>query len=81
MNNFLLNEGYDDLNNLFTSGKGSNIYIDNKKRFFIYGSYVLSKPVIWKYKNLTYIHRIKKTNKQLLTSRHNTDYITNNVIQ
>ncbi len=31
MNNFLLNEGYDDLNNLFTSGKGSNIYINNKK--------------------------------------------------
>ena len=30
MNNFLLNEGYDDLNNLFTSGKGSNIYIKNK---------------------------------------------------
>jgi glutamate-1-semialdehyde 2,1-aminomutase len=31
MNNFLLNEGYDDLKNLLTSGKGSNIYIDNKK--------------------------------------------------
>ena len=31
MNNFLLNEGYEDLNNLFTSGKGSNLYINNKK--------------------------------------------------
>tara|TARA_Y100000389_G_scaffold102894_1_gene99731 strand:+ start:1100 stop:2329 length:1230 start_codon:yes stop_codon:yes gene_type:complete len=31
MNNFLLNEGYDDLNNLLTSGKRSNIYINNKK--------------------------------------------------
>jgi len=31
MNNFLLNEGYNDLNNLFTSGIGSNIYINNKK--------------------------------------------------
>ena len=31
MNNFLLNEGYNDLNNLFTSGKGSSIYINNKK--------------------------------------------------
>ncbi len=31
MNNFLLNEGYENLNNLFTSGKGSKIYINNKK--------------------------------------------------
>lgn len=31
MNNFLLNEGYDDLNDLFTSGEGSNIYIHKKK--------------------------------------------------
>ena len=31
MNNFLLNEGYNDLKNLLTSGKGSNIYINNKK--------------------------------------------------
>ncbi len=31
MNNFLLNEGYDDLNDLFTSGEGSNIYINKKK--------------------------------------------------
>ena len=31
MNNLLLNEGYNDLNNLFTSGKGSSIYINNKK--------------------------------------------------
>ena len=31
MNNFLLNEGYEDLNNLFTSGKGSNININKKK--------------------------------------------------
>ena len=56
--------------------------VRNKKRFFIYGSYALSKPVIWKYKDLTYIPRIKKTNKRLLTSRHDTDYIANNnVIQ
>ena len=31
MNNYLLNEGYDNLNNLFTSGVGSNIFINNKK--------------------------------------------------
>ena len=46
-----------------------------RKRFFIYGSYALSGPVIWKYKNLTYLPKIKKTNKRLLTSSHNTDYI------
>ena len=31
MSNLILNEGYENLNNLFTSGKGSNIYINNKK--------------------------------------------------
>lgn len=31
MKNFLLNEGYNNLENLFTSGKGSEIYINNKK--------------------------------------------------
>lgn len=31
MKNYILNEGYEDLNNLFTSAKGSNIYINNKK--------------------------------------------------
>jgi hypothetical protein len=49
--------------------------VKKKKRFFIYGSYALSKPVIWKYNNSTYVPRIKKTNKRLLTSSHTTDYI------
>ena len=31
VSNLILNEGYENLNNLFTSGKGSNIYINNKK--------------------------------------------------
>ena len=31
MKNYILNEGYDSLDNLFTSGKGSNIFINNKK--------------------------------------------------
>ena len=31
MKNFLLNEGYNNLENLFTSGKGSEIYIKKKK--------------------------------------------------
>ncbi len=44
------------------------------KRFFIYGSYALSKPVIWKYKNLSYFPKIKKTNERLLTHNHETDY-------
>ena len=56
---------------------GVSLYKENqkRKRFFIYGSYALSGPVIWKYKNLTYLPKIKKTNKRLLTSSHNTDYI------
>jgi glutamate-1-semialdehyde 2,1-aminomutase len=51
MNNFLLNEGYDDLNNLFTSGKGSNIYIDNKKYLDLSlcaGSHILGhNPIVF----------------------------------
>ena len=45
-----------------------------KKRFFIYGSYALSKPVVWKYKNVSYLPKIKKTNKKLLTSSHDSHY-------
>ena len=51
MNNFLLNEGYDDLNNLFTSGKGSNIYIKNKRYLDLSlcaGSHILGhNPIIF----------------------------------
>lgn len=55
---------------------GVSLFKENnkKKRFFIYGSYALSKPVIWKYKNSNYFTKIKKTNKRLLTSEHDTDY-------
>ena len=31
MKNLLLNEGYEDFNNLFTSAKGSNVYINKTK--------------------------------------------------
>jgi Rps23 Pro-64 3,4-dihydroxylase Tpa1-like proline 4-hydroxylase len=48
------------------------------KRFFIYGSYALSKPVVWKYKNFSYFPCIKKTSKKLLTSSHNSDYLLKN---
>ena len=46
-----------------------------QKRFFIYGSYALSAPVIWKYKNVTYLPFIKSTSKKLLTSGHDSNYI------
>ena len=45
-----------------------------KKRFFIYGSYALSKPVVWKYKNVSYLPKIRKTSRKLLTSSHDSDY-------
>ena len=49
--------------------------VGSKKRFFIYGSYALSSPVVWKYKNVSYVPFIKKTNKKLLTSGHDSDYL------
>ena len=52
MNNFLLNEGYDDLNDLFTSGEGSNIYINKKKYLDLSlcaGSLILGhNPIVFK---------------------------------
>ena len=74
----------------FTPNKGSVIFFQSTpnsyhgvklfretkglKRFFIYGSYALSKPVVWKFKNVTYLPLIKKTNKKLLTSGHDSNY-------
>jgi hypothetical protein len=49
--------------------------VKKRKRFFIYGSYALSKPVIWKHKNLIYYPKIKKTSKRLLTHNHETNYV------
>ena len=56
---------------------GVNLFreVNGKKRFFIYGSYALSTPVVWKYKNVSYVPFIKKTNKKLLTSSHDSDYL------
>ena len=52
MSNLILNEGYENLNNLFTSGKGSNIYINNKKYLDLSlcaGSHILGhNPTIFK---------------------------------
>ncbi len=53
--------------------------IKGKKRFFIYGSYALSKPVVWRYKNVSYLPKIKKTNKRMLTSSHDSDYLMREV--
>jgi hypothetical protein len=46
------------------------------KRFFIYGSYALNKPVIWNYKGTAYYPHIISTNKRMLTSFHDANYLT-----
>ena len=46
------------------------------KRFFIYGSYALNKPVIWNYKGTAYYPHIISTNKRMLTSFHDVNYLT-----
>ena len=46
------------------------------KRFFIYGSYALNKPVIWKYNNTSYYPHIIKNRKKMLTSFHDVNYLT-----
>ena len=46
------------------------------KRFFIYGSYALNKPVIWNYKGNSYYPHIIKTKKRMLTSFHDANYLT-----
>ena len=46
------------------------------KRFFIYGSYALNKPVIWNYKSVSYYPHIISTKKRMLTSFHDANYLT-----
>ena len=46
------------------------------KRFFIYGSYALNKPVIWKFNNISYYPHIIKNKKKMLTSFHDANYLT-----
>ena len=46
------------------------------KRFFIYGSYALNKPVIWNYKGTAYYPHIISTKKKMLTSFHDANYLT-----
>ena len=80
----------------FTPKKGSVIFFQStpnsyhgvkrfkehreNKRFFIYGSYALSAPVIWRYKNVTYYPFINSTNKKLLTSGHSSNYKLKRVV-
>jgi Rps23 Pro-64 3,4-dihydroxylase Tpa1-like proline 4-hydroxylase len=45
------------------------------KRFFIYGSYALNKPVIWSFKNNNYFPTIVPNNKRMLTSFHDSNYL------
>ena len=46
------------------------------KRFFIYGSYALNKPVIWNYKGISYYPHIVSNKKRMLTSFHDANYLT-----
>ena len=46
------------------------------KRFFIYGSYALNKPVIWNFKGTSYYPHIISTKKKMLTSFHDANYLT-----
>ena len=45
------------------------------KRFFIYGSYALDRPVIWNYKNNKYYPTIIANKKRMLTSFHDSNYL------
>ena len=46
------------------------------KRFFIYGSYALNKPVIWNCKGISYYPHIISNKKRMLTSFHDVNYLT-----
>ena len=46
------------------------------KRFFIYGSYALNKPVIWNYNGVSYYPHIITAKKRMLTSFHDANYST-----
>ena len=48
------------------------------KRFFVYGSYALNKPVIWSFKNNKYFPTIVPNNKRMLTSFHDSNYLLKN---
>ena len=50
------------------------------KRFFIYGSYALNKPVVWSFKNNKYFPTIVPNNKRMLTSFHDSNYLLKNTL-
>jgi len=47
----------------------------NEKRYFIYGSYALNKPVIWSFKGNKYYPKISDNNKKMLSSFHDSNYL------
>ena len=47
----------------------------NEKRYFIYGSYALNKPVIWSFKGNKYYPEISNNNKKMLSSFHDSNYL------
>jgi Rps23 Pro-64 3,4-dihydroxylase Tpa1-like proline 4-hydroxylase len=47
----------------------------NEKRYFIYGSYALNKPVIWSFKGNKYYPKISYNNKKMLSSFHDSNYL------
>ena len=47
-----------------------------QKRFFIYGSYALNKPVIWKFNDNYYYPKVVHSKKKMLTSFHDINYLT-----
>jgi Rps23 Pro-64 3,4-dihydroxylase Tpa1-like proline 4-hydroxylase len=47
----------------------------NEKRYFVYGSYALNKPVIWGFKGNKYYPEISHNNKKMLSSFHDSNYL------
>ena len=47
----------------------------NEKRYFIYGSYALNKPVIWSFEGNKYYPEISDNNKKMLSSFHDSNYL------
>ena len=47
----------------------------NEKRYFVYGSYALNKPVIWSFEGNKYYPEISDNNKKMLSSFHDSHYL------
>ena len=60
---------------------GVKRFVEHKeqKRYFIYGSYVFNRQIIWQFKNVNYYPEIKSTKNKMLSSFHDSNYIMKNV--